>query len=322
MENRKTEVGVLSLCSVFGRVAFRPKWLTFGVFSLWFLMGAVLSSAATGGLPVKADFSWGPFLGPFHTVILHYPIGFLTVVLLLEIYLFLSPQAELRRIVGWIVLLTAGSAVAAASLGWLRAGTATYDPLVLERHRWSGLALAFLTMVLAGLHQKAFLKASAGGWRLVYRTCLVGTFGVLVVAAHLGGSLTHGSNYLTENAPPFVRQLIGEKSKTIAMAGAGGTNSIFTSKILPIFEAKCVQCHGPEKQKGKFRLDLPEKLLAGGSSGKPAVKPGDPLGSELIRLITLPRDHEDAMPPEGKQAVTPDEVLTLIQWIYSGAKFN
>ena len=322
MEN-KQRVG--SIC-VAGR--FRGRFTGFnwfahcGVFLLWFFGATFSVGASTGTAAVKADFSWGPFLGPFHTVVLHYPIGFVTLVLLLEIYLIFRPQVDLRKVVGWITMLSAGSAVAAASLGWLRATNATYDPDLLERHRWAGLVVAFLTVLMAVVYWKAFSKASVAFWRNAYRACLFGTFGVLVVTAHFGGSLTHGSNYLTENAPHFVKQFMGEKSKAPSAIGQGVTNVFFASKIAPIFESKCVQCHGPEKQKGKFRLDTPEKLLAGGSSGKPAIKQGDPFGSEMIRLVTLPRDHEDAMPPEGKTALTGDEVLTLMQWIYSGAKFD
>ncbi len=309
-----------------GRMTMRPKScvrfrLGAGLI-LWLLLVVFSAGASTGAADAKSDFTWAAFLGPFHTVILHYPIGFVTLVLLLEIYLIFRPQVDLRKVVGWITMLTAGSAVAAASLGWLRATNATYDPDLLERHRWAGLVVAFLTVLMAVVYWKAFSKASVAFWRNAYRACLFGTFGVLVVTAHFGGSLTHGSNYLTENAPHFVKQFMGEKSKAPSAIGQGGTNVFFASKIAPIFEAKCVQCHGPEKQKGKFRLDTPEKLLAGGSSGKTAVKPGEPQASELIRLVTLPRDQEDAMPPEGKTALTGDEVLTLMQWIYSGAKFD
>lgn len=291
-------------------------------FSLWLLFGVGGSWAASEATLAKTESSWALFFGPFHTVILHYPIGFLTIVLLLEVYLMVRAQSELRKVLGWIVLLTALSAVTTATLGWLRAKGATYDPELLERHRWAGLAVAVLTTLMAVLYRKGFSKVAPPFWQTAYRVCLFGTFGVLVFAAHLGGSLTHGSNYLTENAPPVLRRFMGEKTKAADVTPSNGANSLFAATIAPIFEAKCVQCHGPEKQKGKFRLDSPEKLLFGGASGKPAVKPGDPLGSELIRLVTLPRDHEDAMPPEGKLALTPSEVVTLMQWIYGGAKFN
>lgn len=69
------------------------------------------------------------------------------------------------------------------------------------------------------------------------------------------------------------------------------------------------------KAKGDYRLDDPVVALKGGESEKVAIKPGDPLGSEFVRLILLPPDDDDVMPPKGKEALTGEEVLTIIRWI-------
>jgi mono/diheme cytochrome c family protein len=45
------------------------------------------------------------------------------------------------------------------------------------------------------------------------------------------------------------------------------------------------------------------------------------MSSNLIRLLLLPREHDDAMPPAGKAALTPEEVLDVVQWIQKGAPF-
>ena len=50
-------------------------------------------------------------------------------------------------------------------------------------------------------------------------------------------------------------------------------------------------------------------------------KPGDPLASNLVRLILLPSDDDEVMPPTGKGTLTPDEVLHLVRWIQQGAHF-
>ena len=41
--------------------------------------------------------------------------------------------------------------------------------------------------------------------------------------------------------------------------------------IRPIFERSCYGCHGPEKQRSKYRLDVRATALKGGSSGAAPV---------------------------------------------------
>ena len=42
---------------------------------------------------------------------------------------------------------------------------------------------------------------------------------------------------------------------------------------------------------------------------------------QVVRLILLPPNHDDGMPPEGKQPLTSEEIVTLIDWIRGGAVF-
>ena len=87
----------------------------------------------------------------------------------------------------------------------------------------------------------------------------------------------------------------------------------------PIFATKCYNCHGPEKQKSDYRLDKPELVCKGGKSGKVAIKPFDPIESHLVRLILLPPQHDDVMPPDGKQPLTVEEIMNIVDWIRNGA---
>src|SRR5437868_5869638 len=59
----------------------------------------------------------------------------------------------------------------------------------------------------------------------------------------------------------------------------------FVADIQPIFEAKCVKCHGPEKQKSGYRLDEKNTALHGGDEHAPNIKPGDADGSPLVRFV-------------------------------------
>src|SRR5438876_6910763 len=45
----------------------------------------------------------------------------------------------------------------------------------------------------------------------------------------------------------------------------------FAKEIQPIFEANCYKCHGAEKQKSDFRLDLKSRALQGGEQGEDIV---------------------------------------------------
>ena len=69
-----------------------------------------------------------------------------------------------------------------------------------------------------------------------------------------------------------------------------------------------------------MRVDDRESLLIGGESEEPALVPGDPAKSSLIRVILLPQDHEEVMPPKGKGQVSAEEVTKLIEWIQKGAE--
>src|SRR5437773_10849368 len=65
-----------------------------------------------------------------------------------------------------------------------------------------------------------------------------------------------------------------------AGATAAETKVDFAKEIQPILQNNCVKCHGPEKQKGKLRLDSKEAALKGGKDG-PAFVAGDAAKSEI-----------------------------------------
>ncbi len=90
----------------------------------------------------------------------------------------------------------------------------------------------------------------------------------------------------------------------------------FDRDIWPIFESRCIGCHGAKQQKSSLRLDSRSKILTGGDTG-PAIVPGDAAGSLLIELVTAKED-EGRMPPES-EALTPEQIGLLKQWIQEGA---
>jgi cytochrome c553 len=92
----------------------------------------------------------------------------------------------------------------------------------------------------------------------------------------------------------------------------------FEKKIRPILVANCFSCHSPQSQKlrGGLWLDSREAVLRGGASGTPAITPGDPEKSLLVKGDPL-RDSKLQMPPGGK--LSDQEIADLETWIKRGA---
>jgi len=238
----------------------------------------------------------GSFVGRFHLVLLHLPIGFLAVLVVIELAAFRPRWRGASAATPLVLAITVAGSWLTAGLGWLLAGAEGYEGSLLQWHRWTGLSAAVLTVPLCVAHLK--------DKRRVYRLLLGVTVGVTGTAGHFGGSLTHGRGFLTEHAPEWVRPFVS-RSKP---AGGG----------IQVLDTYCVSCHGEEKQKGGLRLDSREAILAGGDSGR-AVVPGDPDASPLLRRVSLPLEHDDHMPPEGKPQPTAKEVQRLREWINAGA---
>jgi hypothetical protein len=92
----------------------------------------------------------------------------------------------------------------------------------------------------------------------------------------------------------------------------------FEKKVRPLLSEHCYQCHsaGAAKGiKGGLALDNREALLRGGDSG-PAIVPGAPDGSRLIRAVRW-KDDKLQMPP--KKALAAEQVAVLEQWVAMGA---
>jgi len=94
-------------------------------------------------------------------------------------------------------------------------------------------------------------------------------------------------------------------------------NSLYFSKVRPIFAKSCVSCHGPQKQKGDLRLDTPDFIRAG-VNGKQVIVPGVPEKSRVYHVTGLPPGDSDLMPPKGTP-LNSTERGVLAEWIKNGA---
>jgi len=130
--------------------------------------------------------------------------------------------------------------------------------------------------------------------------------------------------------PPFLNGFTCFLVATLAAAGAAHAAIDFHQEILPLIEGHCMKCHREaheengrwQKPKGDIRLDAAWALLKGKDDIVP-IKPKDVAHSDMVRVVTLPRDDDMAMPPEGKgDPLTPAEIIKLKTWIIEGANFG
>tara|TARA_Y100000766_G_C18865027_1_gene585255 strand:- start:9 stop:878 length:870 start_codon:yes stop_codon:yes gene_type:complete len=268
------------------------------------------------------------FFGRFHAVVLHCPIGFIVALLLLEIYIFFKPSKELIRLTKYLLGACALSTALAAYLGILLARDGGYDTNTLELHRWTGISVGVLTITANLTHIKIFRESGKFIFRSAYKFNLVALVSIMTFAGHYGGNLTHGSQYLIEYAPETIKKFISEKSTKIPEVEdskktiAGNTpDEIFIRDIKPIFKNKCEKCHNGDKMKGDYRLDDLENTLIAGESEEDPIVPGYPFDSNLVRLIFLDPEDEEAMPPSGKASLTNEELVKITQWVRDPSNF-
>jgi uncharacterized membrane protein len=287
-------------------------------------LAGILLIAALAGLPVLA----GPpsdeglpdlakFIGRFHPVILHLPIGMFVWVLVREVLNAFSRHPDppsSRTAMGF----AAASAVVAALLGFvLYHSMPDYDPDLAERHLYGGLA--FASAAVAAFVIKVWVDVAGGSGAGLYRLVLLASAGIMGFTSHDGASLTHGKGHLTDYAPDPLRRLLGMKPRGEDKPAAPTDDlSVYAGIIVPILESKCYTCHNEEKQKGRFRMDEYELLLAGGKEGD-GIIPGKSAESNIIVRVELPEDDDEHMPPEGKKDLADHELLLIQWWIDNGA---
>ena len=255
---------------------------------------------------IRPDSGGGPwvgtlFAGRFHPLLVHVPIGFLFAVLLLELYQLRQPTGKIGPARGVLVGAGAVGSVLSAVAGLCLACEGGYEADHLWMHQWLGIATAVLMVGMAAALLFA-LRLPRWIYPSILSLCLLAT----VWAGHEGAELTHGTGYLVEPIWP------GEAAEV--------NQPEYARDILPIFRKHCTPCHGPTRSQGELRVDLPEVLLEGGESGRPAVFEGDLSASYLVERITLPRSDKLAMPPGDRPPLTREELRLILEWIHTGAE--
>ena len=249
------------------------------------------------------------FFGHFHVVLVHLPIGILLLACVFQ-WLERRPKFSSLHVATNIALLIGMiCAILSALTGYLLSFSGDYDEGLVITHQWFGISVAAVSIAMFYYHNRA-----ASFKTQVSISILL--FVLIIITGHLGGSLTHGSDYLTKSW--------SLTSDTVALRKPIPNVQeamVYPDVIQPILQTKCYSCHGKNKQKGKLRMDDSLRLMKGGKDG-PVIIPGNVEKSEMAKRISLPREDDDHMPPKEKPQPTEQEIALIHWWIKSGASFD
>ena len=251
------------------------------------------------------------FTGHLHPLLVHLPIGILLLACFFQLLSVRAQYSYLQPVIGIVLFWGMITAIASCISGYVLSGTGDYDEDLVGKHQWLGISVAVLSLVYYLMHRYNTL--------IKYKWVLP-VFLILLVSftGHLGGSLTHGSDYLTA---PFTNMAAADtlvaKKVIINVQEAAAYNDI----IQPLLQSKCYSCHGAAKQKGKLRMDETALLMKGGKDGA-IIEPGKPDESELIKRVLLEKANDHHMPPKEKPQLTEKEIALLHWWIAGGASFD
>jgi uncharacterized membrane protein len=275
------------------------------------------------------------FLARMHVVLVHFPIGLIVAAALIEfVRLRAAPQPGRSSAASLCLALGAIGAVAAAASGWQLAeleppGRALERTLFL--HRWTGVATAGLALVTLGIGYLQAASVSKLMFRM-YRIALVLCVVLVSAAGYFGGEMVHGEDYLfgvfgsaddatgTPGGTSPAEDDGGARG-TVADAADDSSRVDYATEVQPLLAARCYECHGPAKTRGKLRLDDMSSVFDPSREERWVIRPGDPAASELVHRIGLPADDEDIMPAKG-DPLTAEQIALLRRWIAQGAPWE
>ena len=98
--------------------------------------------------------------------------------------------------------------------------------------------------------------------------------------------------------------------------GAADAAPDYETVVAPLLTKYCAGCHNDADREGDFSLESYDSLTHGLVKG-PALLPGQPDSSRMIRVIT--GDADPQMPPDGEPQLSAEQVEVLKAWIAAGA---
>ena len=301
------------------------------------------------------QFIW--FVGRFHVLIVHLPLGILTLAVALEILVRFRPFKFLEDALAPAWIAGAVSALVTVALGLMHATEDSFeDTPAVDAHGWAGMSLAAaacLTAILrTRLHPHAYpqqvaegregaLAGPAGIGARLYRAvqpafapsgaldradhklrgiAVAAVLLLMLLTGHLGGSLTHGDTYLLEYAPGAVRVLAGLPADAGPRPKPADVASadIYLDVVQPALDRRCLACHNSSKKSGGLSVASYETLMKGGSKGS-VITAGNPTASDFLRRVNLAPGRPDFMPKDGKTPLNKNEIAAIGWWVSQGA---
>jgi uncharacterized membrane protein len=260
------------------------------------------------------------FIGHFHPLVVHLPIGILIFTFILELIQLRSKSNFDQSIfIGTVV----GSVFAfvSATMGWLLSLDGGYDVQLLNNHQYAGwiLCLFCILLVIVKIFFSAnvyFDKLNKSLWSIIII--------VLFVVGHFGGSITHGADYLAldlSSGNKEVKKALSIDSVSALPPEKQAQMNMYEGLIYPLLDAKCIQCHNSEKKKGNLQLTSIDLILKGGKKG-PALTAFDAHESLMIQRMLLDPANDKHMPPKGKPQFNNKEINLIYWWVQHGASVN
>jgi len=257
------------------------------------------------------------FIGRFHPLIVHLPIGILFLAFLLNLIFLKKTDHPVYKSIGTIILIGAIFAIPAAIAGLLLAESGGYSEDELSLHQYFGLALIIFSFGVWWLRRKTQNVN-------LQLTMLITLIVLLMITGHLGGNLTHGSTYLTAYAPARIKSMLTNQSESNLDRDLSSMNIdsvvVFQNLIAPILQTKCISCHQESKMQGGLNLATAEGIQKGGESGL-LIEEGNPFNSLLFHRVTLESRNPKFMPPKG-EPLSFNEITMLEWWIENGASLD
>ncbi|MGB1661595.1 MAG: c-type cytochrome domain-containing protein [Planctomycetota bacterium] len=277
-------------------------------------------------------------IGRFHPLLLHFPIGLLAwaaVVELICVYRKRGVPDDGPDSLGFVVPGAAFALLASLS-GWLLADPNDPDT-ALAWHRWLGVSTTLLALVTCGVGIAASRGSRVAGNS--YRLSLFLCVPTLMGAGHIGGELKWGDGFVEKG---FEKVFFAEAESIVQVPAGTGEDSgstgakssqalaetsiptelaavnLFHERIQPLLQKHCVSCHGPEKAKGKLRLDSGDDLHDL-TRDFPLVVADKPEESLLLELVLLEADDDDRMPPPDEPGLSAEELADITAWVEAGA---
>lgn len=251
------------------------------------------------------------FIGHLHPALVHVPIGSLILTFILYRINGRGNRRNMRHAVNAGLFVSTVAALVAIICGLLLARQGGYNDGTLGWHKYLGIFVGFISLVLWYTHQDIYKRdhsLTGSMFNTLFNLCMV----ALVIGGHLGGTLTHGKGYLFKTETSQVNPT--NSKPVMALLTGGSDQKVFQEVIQPLLNDKCTSCHNPDKKKGDLILiDFPG-LLSGGKHG-PVVMFGQPDSSAMYANVMKPLEDDTHMPPDGKRQLNATEKKLLAWWI-------